>query len=76
MIYLNLGKAVVAIVWAIFWCLIGWWASKLFHWMTRERKPKDDGYDKARLKAAEECMKQGKPITGRMYPDGRIEIDK
>ena len=34
------------------------------------------GYDKARLKAAEECMKQGKPITGRMYPDGRIEIDK
>ena len=35
MMYINLGKAIAAIVWAIFWVLIGWWLRKLYNWLTR-----------------------------------------
>ena len=35
-----------------------------------------DSYEKARLNAANECLKQNKVISGKLYPDGSITVDK
>ena len=34
-VYMNLGKAIAAIIWAIFWVIIGWWLKILVGWFTK-----------------------------------------
>lgn len=36
----------------------------------------DDGFDEARINAAKECMKRGKPISGKMYNDGSFKVEE
>ena len=47
--------------------------SKFFKGLFKNQE--DDGFEEARMSAALECLKHGKPISGKIYDDGTVELD-